>query len=152
MMFLSLDLSTRSSGFAVYDGKHLMSYGTIKSADKDYLVRANRMADGVKELLEKYPDISVVIVEELKVISNQKILAMLGILQGMVLRECVGRDIQLVAPTVWRKPFHLNGKRTVAKKKAIKLCEQHNLVVKNDDEAEAIIIGKFFLSSLDKLK
>ena len=99
-MFLSLDLSTRSSGFAVYDGKHLMSYGTIKSADKDYLVRANRMADGVKELLEKYPDISVVVVEELKVISNQKILAMLGILQGMVLRECVGRDIQLVEPTV----------------------------------------------------
>ena len=152
MIILSLDLSTRSSGFAVYDGNHLVNYGTIKSKDKDYLVRAKDMADGVRGLLERYPDISVVVVEELKVLSNQKVLAMLGILQGMVLRECVGRDIQLVAPTVWRKPFHLNGKRTEAKKKAIKLCEQHNLMVNNDDEAEAIIIGKFFLKSLEKCK
>ena len=152
MIILSLDLSTRSSGFAIHDGNHLVSYGTIKSRDKDYLVRAKEMADGVRGILEKYPDISVVVVEELKVISNQKVLAMLGIVQGMVLRECVGREIHLVAPTVWRKPFHLNGKRSEAKGKAMKLCAQHNLVVKNDDEAEAIIIGKFFLKSLDKLK
>lgn len=150
MKILSLDLSTRSTGFAVYEDKELVSYGTITSVDKDYLVRAEEMANEVASILSVHNDIDYVIIEELKVLSNQKTLVMLGITQGEVIRACKGYGILLIPPTVWRKPYRLNGKRREAKKKAIDYCvNKLNLVVKNDDEAEAIILGKYCLENLD---
>ena len=53
--------------------------------------------------------------------------------------------VEFVSPTVWRKQFSLNGKREEAKRKAIALCTNLGYKVKNDDEAEAILIGLFTL-------
>lgn len=79
----------------------------------------------------------------MKVISNQKTLVMLGIVQGLVIRELRNSTVTLVPPTVWRKPYELNGKRAEAKKRAIELCEDKGLSVSNDDEAEAILLGLY---------
>lgn len=144
---LALDLSTRSSGYCVIKSGSVVDFGTIKSNDKDFLVRGQYMAEFIRLLCEKYGKFDKVIVEELKVISNQKTLVMLGIVQGMVIREIKDSEIIFVTPSSWRKKFHLNGKRAEAKKKAIELCTIKGYTVKNDDEAEAILIG---LSSFDK--
>ena len=106
------------------------------------------MAEFIRLLCEKHGKFDKVIIEELKVISNQKTLVMLGIVQGMVIREIKDSEIIFVTPSSWRKQFHLNGKRAEAKKKAIELCTIKGYTVKNDDEAEAILIG---LSSFDKV-
>lgn len=145
---LALDLSTRSSGYCVIKSGSVVDFGTIKSNDKDFLVRGQYMAEFIRLLCEKHGKFDKVIIEELKVISNQKTLVMLGIVQGMVIREIKDSEIIFVTPSSWRKQFHLNGKRAEAKKKAIELCTIKGYTVKNDDEAEAILIG---LSSFDKL-
>lgn len=144
---LSLDLSTKSSGFCVFNNGKIVEYGTIKSNDKDFLVRGQYMAEFVRLLCEKYGKFDKVVIEELKIISNQRTLVMLGIVQGMVIREVRDSEIVFIAPTVWRKKFHLNGKREDAKRKAIALCRFKGFETNSDDEAEAILLGMF---SLDK--
>lgn len=144
---LSLDLSTKSSGFCVFDNDKIVEYGTIKSNDKDFLVRGQYMAEFVMLLCEKYGKFDKVVIEELKIISNQKTLVMLGIVQGMVIREVRYSDIVFVMPTVWRKKFHLNGKREDAKRKAIALCKSKGFDTNSDDEAEAILLGMFLLDT-----
>lgn len=144
---LSLDLSTKSSGFCVFNNNKIVEYGTIKSNDKEFLVRGQYMAEFVRLLCEKYGKFDKVVIEELKIISNQKTLVMLGIVQGMVIREVRDSEVIFVMPTVWRKKFHLNGKREDAKRKAIALCKSKGFETNSDDEAEAILLGMF---SLDK--
>lgn len=145
---LSLDLSTKSSGFCVFNNGKIVEYGTIKSNDKDFLVRGQYMAEFVRLLCEKYGKFDKVVIEELKIISNQRTLVMLGIVQGMVIREVRYSEIVFVAPTVWRKKFHLNGKREDAKRKAIALCKLNGFDTNSDDEAEAILLGVFSLDSV----
>ena len=66
------------------------------------------MAEFVRLLCEKYGKFDKVVIEELKVISNQKTLVMLAIVQGMVLRELNNNLVEFVSPTVWRKQFSLD--------------------------------------------
>lgn len=149
MKILSLDLSSTSSGYAILNDGKIIDYGIIKSDDKDFVIRGHYMAEFVRLLFAKYGSFDVVVIEELKVLKNQKVLAMLGIIQGMVIRECFNSQVEFVMPTVWRKPYGLNGKREEAKQKAIQLCKDKGLEVSTDDEAEAIILGKYFSKRVD---
>lgn len=107
------------------------------------------MAEFVRVLFSKYGSFDIVVIEELKVLKNQKVLAMLGIIQGMVIRECFSSQVEFIPPTVWRKPYGLNGKREEAKKKAIQFCKDKGVEVSSDDEAEAILLGKYFSKRVD---
>ena len=145
---LALDISTKSSGYCVIENGKVKDYGTITSDEKDFLDRGQYMAEFIRLLCEKYGTFDYAYIEELKVISNQRTLEMLGIVQGMIIRELKNSDVSLVPPTVWRKPYGLNGKRAEAKKKAIAICEDKGFTVKNDDEAEAILLGLYAVDSL----
>ena len=145
---LSLDLSTKSSGYCVIENGKVSDYGTITSDEKDFIDRGQYMAEFIRLLCEKYGTFDYVYIEELKVISNQKTLVMLGIVQGLVIRELKSCGIKLVPPTVWRKPYELNGKRSEAKARAISICTDKGFTVTNDDEAEAILLGLYAVDSL----
>lgn len=146
---LALDLSTKSSGYCIFENGEVVDHGVIESHDKDFLVRCHYMAEFIRLLCEKHGKFNTVVIEELKVIHNQKTLVILGILQGMVLRELHTIPVEFIMPSVWRKTFGLNGKRSEAKEKAIKLCEQLGYTVCNDDDAEAILLGKHFVDKKD---
>jgi hypothetical protein len=145
---LALDISTKSSGYCVIENGKVKDYGTITSDEKDFLDRGQYMAEFIRLLCEKFGTFDYAYIEELKVISNQRTLEMLGIVQGMIIRELKNSDVSLVPPTVWRKPYGLNGKRAEAKKKAIAICEDKGFTVHNDDEAEAILLGLYAVDSL----
>lgn len=145
---LALDISTKSSGYCVIENGKVKDYGTITSDEKDFLDRGQYMAEFIRLLCEKYGTFNYAYIEELKVISNQRTLEMLGIVQGMIIRELKNSDVSLVPPTVWRKPYGLNGKRAEVKKKAIAICEDKGFAVHNDDEAEAILLGLYAVDSL----
>nr|DAT69452.1 MAG TPA: HOLLIDAY JUNCTION RESOLVASE [Caudoviricetes sp.] len=149
MKILSLDLSSTSSGYAVLEDGKIIDYGTIKSNDPDYVIRGHYMAESVKVLLSKHSGFDIVVIEELKVLKNQKVLVMLGVIQGMVIRECFNSQVEFIPPTMWRKPYGLNGKREEAKKKAIQYCKDKGVDVNTDDEAEAILLGKYFSKRVD---
>lgn len=144
MKILSLDVSTTSTGFAVINNGLVKEYGTFSYTNSDFVLRCQRMADYLSEVLEKHSDIEKVVIEELKVGKNTATVAKLAIAQGVLLRELKGIHTTFVGPTVWRRHFGINDKREEAKLKALKLVDKLGYVVKNDDEAEAILLGLFF--------
>lgn len=149
MKILSLDLSTKSSGYAVFENDNLLEFGVIKNTDKNLLVRGNYMAEYVRLLCEKFGRFDSVVIEELKVLKNQSTLVKLAQVQGMVLRELKDHVVEFATPTVWRKEFGLNGKREDAKAKAIALCNDLGYTVECDDDAEAILLGIYFKKAVD---
>lgn len=152
MKLISLDISTRSTGYCVSVNNKIKEYGTLASSHKDHLVRGNSMADNINLLVKKYGTFDKVVVEELKVSRNLHTTVMLANVQGLILRELSPSPTEFVAPTVWRKLYKINGKREEAKKKAISLVKSKGYEVKNDDEAEAILLLNFFIKSLAKTK
>lgn len=150
MKILSLDLSTKSSGYAIFEDEKLIESGVIRNSDNDLLVRGNYMAEFVRLLCEKYGRFDLVGIEELKVLSNQATLVKLAQVQGMVLRELKDQEVKFVMPTVWRKGFKLNVKRADAKARAIELCTELGYTVECDDDAEAVLLGIYFQKGVDK--
>lgn len=65
MKLLSLDISTKSTGWAVFENKDLVDYGCITSASTDLIKRIHIITDGIKEVLNKYT-IDKIIVEEVR--------------------------------------------------------------------------------------
>jgi Holliday junction resolvasome RuvABC endonuclease subunit len=65
MRILALDLSTKSSGWAIFDEGQLIDYGCITSASTDLIKRIFIMSDGIEEALNKY-NIDKIVVEEVR--------------------------------------------------------------------------------------
>ena len=68
-MLLALDASTKSTGYAVFDGTTLVTSGCITSASTDVLKRIFIMKDGINTILSQYP-IKKIILEEVRPDSN----------------------------------------------------------------------------------
>ena len=66
MKLLALDLSTKSSGYAVFENGELIDYGCFTSASTDLIKRIKVMTDGIKNVIDKHIDITKIIVEEVR--------------------------------------------------------------------------------------
>ena len=53
-MQLSLDLSTKSSGWAIMDGNKLVDYGCITANDNDKVERIHKMVAGLQWVVGMY--------------------------------------------------------------------------------------------------
>lgn len=152
MKILSLDLSTKSSGWAIFEDGMLRDYGCITSSSQDLLKRINIMVDGFKEIIEKNNDINKVIAEEVRPengLQNLKTHRALMWLQGVIAFTLYNYnkkiELELIYPSSWRAAIGIKTgrgiKRTSLKEKDIQFVkENYNLDV-NDDIADAICIG-----------
>ena len=154
-MLLSLDLSTKSSGFAVFDGDKLIQSGCITSASTDMIKRIHIMTDGIQLLLDNYLDIDTIVVEEVRPeggygVGNQKTHKALMYLQAAL--EFLVHDnyskrvkIEYIYPSSWRAAIGIKTgrgvKRTSLKEADIAFVEETFGITVNDDEADAICIG-----------
>lgn len=157
---LSLDMSTTSTGYAVFLGHKLQKYGVIKG-DKslDWKERVKIMAVEIKTLIDTYkPDKIVAEDIPLKKQGGMSILVKLGCLQGILLALC-GDNIELELLTVgrWRHKVGLfdgtnEGKeRAMLKKHSIEMAnvlfkldliwKSNNSSKNEDDISDAILIG-----------
>ena len=53
MKILSIDASTKSTGWAVYEDSQLKDYGCITSSSTDLFKRIHKMVDEIAEILKK---------------------------------------------------------------------------------------------------
>ena len=151
MVLLSLDLSTKSSGWAIFTDGLLTDSGCITSSSTDLLKRINIMIDGIEEIVEKYKPTKV-IAEEVRPengMQNLKTHRALMWLQGgialMLYDYNKKLEMELIYPSSWRAAIGIKTgrgiKRTTLNEKDIQFVkENYNLDV-NDDEADAICIG-----------
>lgn len=151
MNILSLDLSTKSSGWAVFEENKLIDYGCIASASTDLIKRIHIMTDGIKEVLNKYK-IDKIVVEEVRPdvgSSNLQTHRALMWLQAatafLVHDEFNKTEIEYIYPSSWRAACGIKNGRGVRRES----LKQYDIIfVKetfgidvNDDIADAIGIG-----------
>lgn len=153
MILLSLDLSTKSSGWAIFEDENLKQHGFITSASTDLIKRIHIMTDNIEEIL-KNNNIDTIVVEEVRPeggygVGNLKTHRALMWLQAsiaiMVHDNYPKVNIEYIYPSSWRAACGIkNGrgiKRTTLKEADIQFVKDKYNIEVNDDEADAICIG-----------
>lgn len=153
MKILALDLSTHSSGVAIFEDENLIHYTCITSSSTDLIKRINIMKDGIRNILSEYK-IDKIIVEEVRPeggygVGNQKTHKALMWLQGAIAflahDEFNNLPIEYIYPSSWRAKLGIkNGrgiKRTSLKEADIAFVKDKYNIKVNDDIADAICIG-----------
>lgn len=154
MKILSLDLSTKSSGWAIFEDKKLINHGCITFSSTDLIKRIHKMTDEIKQILINNQKIEKIIVEEVRPeggygVGNQKTHKALMWLQAAVAFLIHDNfslvEIEYIYPSSWRAKLGIkNGrgiKRTTLKEADITFVKNTYNILVNDDEADAICIG-----------
>ena len=160
MKVLSLDLSTKSSGWAIFDNKSLITYGCITCPGKIALDRIPKTIEELKNILDEYQPDKVVIEDVLPedVNHNQTVFKSLTYLQGYVVIELHSRNMpyEFVTASHWRKECGIRTGRGV-RRDSLKTAdinfvkENYNKIV-NDDIADAVCIGHAFTHPQPQVK
>ena len=154
MYLLSLDLSTKSSGWAVFNNGELIDDGCITASSTDLIKRIKKMTDELQiSALNKY-EIGKVIVEEVRPeggygVGNQKTHKALMWLQAAVAFMLHDNyptvELEYIYPSSWRASLGIkNGrgiKRQTLKEADIEFVKTKYRINVNDDVADAICIG-----------
>ena len=157
-MFISLDMSTSSTGWCVWENNKIKEYGCIV-ADKALPLnkRIHIMWNGIAQVLEKYEEIDKVVAEDplprTDHTTNEATYRALNWLQGYVgvmIKDSGIKDIVFVQPNSWRSQIGIKTgrgkKREELKAADIAWVKNQFGVEVNDDIADAIGIG---FSSID---
>lgn len=152
-VILALDVSTTSTGYALYVGDKLTKFGFIKPTGKDWLVRVRKMADKVAELDKDY-SIDTVVIEDTFFLKNIKTVKKLCLAQGILLGQLPKANLIQVFPNTWKKHFGLGkGKATRDEQKQTSISVAETLFLIgygiNDDEADAILMGRYVLETME---
>ena len=152
---LALDASSTSTGWAIYDLKHknLIESGVYKPTGKNYknfFARATFMKEEIAILKKKY-NIVIVAVEDINVVISQKGAKNLAMADGIMLSNFTHDMVNFINVSTWRKHFKFGKMKSKEYKEKSKqlVLEKHNLEVR-DDEADAILIGEYFLEQMSE--
>lgn len=149
---LALDVSTTSTGYAIYVDDKLVRYGFFKPKEKDWVDRVRKMSEELVLLSHEF-NITTVVIEDTFFLKNIKTVKKLCLAQGMLLGQLPNANLIQVFPNTWKKHFGLGkGKATRDEQKqtSISVAETLFLISNrlNDDEADAILMGRYVLETL----
>lgn len=151
-IMLSLDTSSKKTGYALFENGVLSDYGLIECTEKEMEIRFKKMALALWEKISHYSP-AIVVIEETVVIRNPQTQRFLTRLQGIIYAWCMLHNAEFITlrPTEWRSAVGINSyhkKREVLKQEAIVLVSKNHPEVSdvNDDTAESILIGDALLN------
>lgn len=162
MVILSLDISTKSTGWAVYEDKRLIDAGCAASASKNVYERITYITKEIGNIAEKYHPQEVVAEEPEPAFvgNNLNTYRKLTFIHGTIsimLDRLLGLDMKLVTSSHWRKKVGIKTgagvKREFLKQADItKAKELADGIVEitNDDIADAVLIGYSHLLEEEK--
>jgi Holliday junction resolvasome RuvABC endonuclease subunit len=149
---LSLDSSTKSTGFAIFvNGNYKESCFIDHSKIKDAQERLSAMISDIYKIIDKYsPDI--VTWEITVVVRNPQVQRDLTMIVGAIMGKCIEKNIFFYPfrPTEWRKLVS-DGEKLPKKRDELKqwgkdkVKELFNIDVENDDVSDAILIGQAYI-------
>lgn len=143
---ISLDISTKSTGYAVFkDGIYNRS-GVISYDNKDAQKRLYIMAQYMLTAIDLM-DTSIIVVEQPIFNKNVNTFRELSMMVGVVYGCCVNHNIEYhsLLPTQWRAL--ISSEKKPRKRKELKewgkqkVKELYGFYVDTDDESDAILIG-----------
>lgn len=153
---LSLDAATGTTGWSIYDNKKLVAYGTFDTQySDDKTARIHEVALWLNAILEK-SQCDAVGVEGIQLQKNVQMFQTLANLQGVILEILYSKNIPylVAASSTWRTFVGLNNAdaRESAKAKAQAWVSINYHLKCTQDEADAIVMGRYFSSNLREKK
>ena len=150
-IIVSLDPSTKSTGYAVFKDNTLIDKGVFQSKSKDVLERIWHIQNEVVELIRYYEPDNMAMENVMITMSAPTAKSLLG-LELILELEAYKHKIPctLIRPSSWRKTLGLSNSpklnRAAKKQEAIDYVnKKYNLNEKTDDITDAICIGEAFL-------
>lgn len=153
---LSLDISTAGTGWAIFRGSDLVQSGVLKHKSKSYFERGRYMASELRAIqsraLQKFDcPFETIIVEKNNVMGpNQQSMMSIGIVTGLILGRLIADQVVFVNVSTWRKHWNFSykdrSKKSMKVQSVAKVAENFKKAVK-DDEADAILIGSYFVDA-----
>lgn len=158
MNILSIDGSTKSSGWAWFEDTSLKDYGCIKASSTDLINRIYTMRCEIRYILINNKVDKIILEEVLPELGLQNIKTHKALLylQAEIVKlvhdEFSHIQIEFVYPSQWRKACGINtGANRRADLKPLDIAfvkKTYNLDV-NDDIADAIGIGHAYIFTID---
>lgn len=159
MKILSLDASTKSTGFAVFNEIKLETYGCLTASSTDLVKRISKIITELEQVLSQNT-IDKIILEEVRPeqgLQNLKTHKALMYLQAAIVFLVHERfntiEIEYVYPNEWRKACGIKTgsgvRRETLKPKDIQFVKDNYNITVNDDIADAIGIGHAYVNKLD---
>lgn len=147
---LAFDQATHVSGWAVFDGKHLIKSGIFETDENDEMTRDTQIRDWVVSLVKMWePDlVGLEDIQLQKTDGNINVVTykILAHLQGILMQTLHEMKIEykLCPCNTWRNHCGVKGRTKSDKKKSMQMIVKkiYDITVTND-EADAIGIGKF---------
>lgn len=149
MKIIGFDLSTKSSGVAIYQDTKLLHYQCVTAASSDLFARIQKITDRIQQILDQYAPDKAFLEDPLPAVvgNNMSTYKALTYLQGYICMRLRKRKIkyELLVSSQWRSQAGLKTgrgvKREALKKQAIDKVQQMYNIKVNDDVAQAILIA-----------
>ena len=147
MKILSLDLSTKSSGWCIGQDEHLELHGCVTASSKNVLNRIIKMRDAFSEII-KNNNINTIIMEEVRPQYNSHTNKVLMWLQAIIVITAyeINPNIEchFIEASSWRAALKIKQGRGVTREKLkpqdIQYVQNKYNITVNDDQADAICI------------
>lgn len=155
---LSLDISTKSTGYAIFQENKLIAYGVIAPTGNT-ITRIEKIADEINLLmLEYHPDIIYAEEPEPAFVKNNiDVYRKLTFAHGAIaiVLNHYSKEMQLCSASHWRKQVGIKTGRGITRTQlkpvdVAKANELFNLNTKNDDLADAVLIGQAYINEFYK--
>lgn len=155
MKILALDQSTNVNGYSIWNNDELSAFGHFKSQGEKSILKMEDIYLQIKELIKNNaPD--YVVIEGVQFQKNYKVYSILSQLQGMLFSLFFQEDTPffVVEPTSWKSfsKLNLKNKREEQKKEAIETVKNLFGKVVTEDEADAILLGRYACSFVKEIK
>lgn len=151
MKILSIDASTKSSGWSVFEDGKLIDYGCITSSSTDMIKRIQIMIKGLSQVLTNH-NITTIVLEEVRpenglqnIKTHRALMYLQAAIAFLVHESSPSTDIEFIYPSEWRKICGIKTgsgvKRDTLKVADVKFVKDNYGIDVNDDIADAIGIG-----------
>ena len=154
---LALDQSSKITGYSIFDDSTLIKYGTVEIGGNNVAQRLLKVREWIRHVHTAWePDL--IVIEDIQMQSDEydgtknvitfKILAMLiGVLETFFSEN--GINYELANISKWRQNEQIKGKTRSDKKRSAMLRVEKCYGIKpTDDEADAILIGRYMIDCL----
>ena len=156
MKILFLDLSTKSTGYAVGENQSLKSSGCIAASSREVERRIIKMRDQIIKII-KNQNINKIVMEQVRPEYNSHTYKILMWLQAIIVIAAyeINNNIkyQFIYPSQWRAVLHIKQgpgikRQNVKERDTQYVKNKYNLRV-NDDEADAICLMDAYYLKFD---
>lgn len=156
MNIIALDMSTKSTGYAIYKHNKLVQYNYITATSNDLFNRIKVMLNAINKLLEQNQDLEYVIMQQVRqegfvnVKTYKALMYLQGCVQMIIHQKFKHLQTDFLYPSSWRKVCKIKQGRGVQRKQQkqldIQWVKQNFNIEVNDDIADAIGIGYAYIN------